>query len=120
MYRSSSFPLITLPSHLHCHCIRKKNQLLLQAEAISNETWGESSGGAFYIIVPVCAAGGGAGKAHKRRRDAGPGGAAPLDLDERSIDSALHPTAHDDQSAEELHAHVRLFPAMSVFSFHIV
>lgn len=81
-----------------------------QVEAMSNETWAESAGGAYYVIVPVCAAAeaAGSGKARKTRHDASPRLRTDLDIDERTIASALHPAAEDDGAADEIHAQVRL------------
>eukprot|EP00892_Ulva_mutabilis_P005977 jgi/Ulvmu1/3751/UM174_0008.1 len=73
------------------------------AEVISNETWVESSGGEYYIIVPVCEAveAAGPGKAHKTSRAASPRAARCVELDERTIESALHPSAADDGAAAQ-------------------
>lgn len=68
--------------------------------------------------MPVCAAPeAGGGKAHKRSRDASPHGvgaaAADVVVDERAIDSALHPSAQDDSAAEDLHSQARPAAASS-------
>lgn len=82
---------------------------------ISNETWVESSRGAYYIVVPVCEPADGAGspgKVPKTSRDASPRSRGSPDIDMRTLETALHPTAADDGATAQEEVHKEVTPPL--------